>query len=326
MPSNILLLGAGFSRNWGGWLASELRNRIGLRLEDNPQLSALLNGHNNFEDALQALQNEFARSPNANNVAPKLQEFQRAIAETFDVMNGAMARCQFEFCNDMKYSVASYLTRFDAIFTLNQDLLLERHYLTPHIILSRSNAKVSGGEIPGVRPEPSQHFHGEDQPLYTRWYQKEPFGCSAGFQPYFKLHGSTNWFSPSGEQLMVMGGDKSNTITRHPVLAWYAEKFEEYLSAFGARLTVIGYGFRDRHVNDTICYAWKKSKFPMMIVGPDGREILKKVNPSYGGAIPGPPGPLEGITSFDSTRPLSSTFGGNDPAEHDNLIAFLKLR
>jgi hypothetical protein len=125
---------------------------------------------------------------------------------------------------------------------------------------------------------------------------------------------------------MVMGGNKSNTIASHPVLAWYAQKFEEHLSAPGARLTVIGYGFRDRHINDIICNAWKKSRFPMMIVGPDGREILKKVNPSYGGAIPGPSGPLEEITSFDSTRPLSSTFGGNDPAEHDILIAFLKLK
>ena len=87
MPTNILLLGAGFSRNWGGWLTSEVRNRIGMRLEDNPQLSALLNGYSNFEEALQALQNDFARSPEANTVAPRLQEFQKAIADTFDVMN-----------------------------------------------------------------------------------------------------------------------------------------------------------------------------------------------------------------------------------------------
>jgi hypothetical protein len=241
-------------------------------------------------------------------------------------MNRAMAQRQFDFCNDMQYLIGAYLTKFDAIFTLNQDLLLERHYLTPHMILSRSQARVAGGEIPGMHPEPNSHFHGEDQPLHTRWYPKEPFVCTPGFQPYFKLHGSTNWFSSTGEPLMVMGGDKTRTITRHPVLAWYGQKFEEYLSTVGARLTVIGYSFRDQHINEKICYAWTKSRFPMMIISPEGREILKKVNPSYGGAIPGPPGPLEEITSFDSTRPLSSTFAGSDPAEHENLIEFLKLR
>jgi hypothetical protein len=46
----------------------------------------------------------------------------------------------------------------------------------------------------------------------------------------------------------------------------------------------------------------------MFLVHPDGREILKKVNPTYGKMYVS--GPLEEITAYESTRPLRTTFGG----------------
>jgi hypothetical protein len=294
-------------------------------LEDDPQLGTLLNTHGNFEDALQLLQNEFARSKSPNHIAHQLQAFQRAVSETFSLMNTSLARRQFEFCNDIKYSISFYLTRFDAIFTLNQDLLLERHYLTPNTILAASGGKVSGGEIPGMHPQPSQNCYIEDEPLYTRWHPKSPFSHSPSLQPYFKLHGSSNWFSTMGEQLMIVGGDKSRAISSHPILLWYFEKFEEFLSLPGSRLTVIGYSFGDKHVNDAIYNAWKKSKMPMMIVGPSGRSILNQAVTRHPRDQPGSSSPLAEINCFDSVRVLASTFGGNDPAEHGNLIRFLKL-
>jgi hypothetical protein len=102
-----------------------------------------------------------------------------------------------------------------------------------------------------------------------------------GFQPYFKLHGSMNWVGPSGGRLLVMGGNKTTTMRRHPILMWYAAKFVELLSKPGARLMVIGYGFRDNHINQLIYEAWQKGNqtMSMFIVHPDGREILK-VNPT----------------------------------------------
>ena len=178
--------------------------------------------------------------------------------------------------------------------------------------------------MPGMQAFPSQQYHGEDQPLYTRYRQMPPpYRLAQGLQPYFKLHGSTNWFSPHDEMLIVMGGDKSSTITQHPVLMWYAEIFEDYLSQRGARLTAIGYGFADHHINQTLHRAWERSKFPMLIVNPEGRDILKKVNPSYGGAIYAS-GPLEEIRTIDSRLPLSATFGGRHPMEHKKLMDFLR--
>lgn len=124
---------------------------------------------------------------------------------------------------------------------------------------------------------------------------------------------------------MVMGGNKPTTMRRHPILTWYAAKFVEVLSKPGARLMVIGYGFRDNHINQLICDAWQKSNqtLSMFIVHLDGREILKKVNPTYDKPIYFP-GPLEQIKVYDSTRQLRTTFGGNDAGEHDILVEYAK--
>jgi hypothetical protein len=134
-----------------------------------------------------------------------------------------------------------------------------------------------------------------------------------------------NWKDPSGRNLLVMGGNKPTTMQRHPILTWYAEKFLEHLSKPAARLMVIGYGFRDNHINQMICQGWRKSNqtMSMFIVHPDGREILKKVNPTYNKPIYFPE-PIESITVYDSTRPLRATFGGHDPGEHDILFQYAK--
>ena len=43
---------------------------------------------------------------------------------------------------------------------------------------------------------------------------------------------------------------------------------------------VIGYGFRDEHINELICEAHKKNNFTMCLVHPSGRAHLRKINPT----------------------------------------------
>jgi hypothetical protein len=52
----VLLTGAGFTRNWGGWLARELEGDLLSRVSLNPALRALLQHARGFEDALETLQ------------------------------------------------------------------------------------------------------------------------------------------------------------------------------------------------------------------------------------------------------------------------------
>jgi hypothetical protein len=240
MTTLLLLTGAGFSRNWGGWLAREVHSDIAMRLRGNPYLSGLLQKHDNFESALEAVQSEYRNSKN-QEAGQQLVSLQKAISDTFGAMNDALAKAQFEFHNDLAVSVGVFLTKFDAIFTLNQDLLIEQHYLNPpQAILSRSNPKWQLAETPGIEDIPDPNYYGHDRPLKVRRRPRQPpFTTDPRIQPYFKLHGSMNWFAQDGEQLLVMGGDKHTTMQQYPILKWYADQFSEYLSRPSSRLMVM---------------------------------------------------------------------------------------
>jgi hypothetical protein len=278
-----------------------------------------------LEEAQAELQNAAAIStPSAKE---QLQRLEIGIVDVFDNMSGHLSAATFSFRAETGWTIPEFLVLFDAIFTLNQDLLLESHYLMPAGIgLGLSlvpGSRWDVGVLPGVDAVPDPNVIGGYNVLRTHWRPaSSPRSTLIGprHQPYFKLHGSMNWRDPNGGHLLVMGGNKPTTMQQHPILTWYAEKFAEAVSKPDARLTVIGYGFRDDHINRMICEGWEKGvkTLSMFIVHPHGREILKKVNPTHGKPIY-VPGPLEQITVYDSARPLSSTFSA-DTAEHEILI------
>lgn len=249
---HILLLGAGFSRNWGGFLASEVFDYLFGCPEvlGDAELKRLLWRHQpggGFENALAELQAD-CRDGGSAEKRDRLDRFQRALARMFTDMKAAFAdRGSLEFQQDISRMVATFLHRFDAIFSLNQDVLMEMHYLTDNITLSHSR-RWSGGVLPGMKPEPGKGWaDGNWTPL-----DKSDFKLSRGFQPFFKLHGSANWSDGEGKGLMIMGGNKVSAIAAAEVLDWYHEQFAAHLSGDRVRLMVMGYGFNDGHVNQAI--------------------------------------------------------------------------
>ncbi len=69
---------------------------------------------------------------------------------------------------------------------------------------------------------------------------------------YVKLHGSFNWKDSKDNKIMVIGTSKLEDIEKEPILKWYLKMFECILSMPERRLLIIGYGFRDKHINDVI--------------------------------------------------------------------------
>ena len=92
---------------------------------------------------------------------------------------------------------------------------------------------------------------------------------------YIKLHGSLNWRSCHGQNMTVIGGIK-RAIDREPLLKWYYEIFENVLSGGDKKLMVIGYGFRDEHINDTIINAIKKKGMKLYVLSPEIRKFVQK--------------------------------------------------
>jgi hypothetical protein len=148
MP-HYLLSGAGFSRNWGGWLANEaFEYLLGCEEIDDHlryKLWQSKTSGNGFEDTLADLQQAYNHSRGAA-VGKQLQIMVSALAGMFNAMAQSFMRREFEFNIDSRYSIRSFLERFDAIFTLNQDRLLEYHYL--HTVVGRG--RWSAAEYPAL--------------------------------------------------------------------------------------------------------------------------------------------------------------------------------
>jgi hypothetical protein len=117
----------------GGWLASEAFEYL---VGCNDDLRQLLwkskRGGGGFEDALAELQIEYARSAEPRT-KKRLDALQSALAGMFNAMDNAFATTTFQPNNDLHFMIRTFLIRFDAIFTLNRDLLLERHYLDGNV-------------------------------------------------------------------------------------------------------------------------------------------------------------------------------------------------
>lgn len=124
--NHLLLLGAGFSKNWNAPLASEVASSLVQQFGNEPDLRNLLTQHGkNFENALYTVQRDYLSSPSPVT-KDRLDKLQTAIVKMFDDLNAILEnKTYIEFSNDMQFSVRQYLTRFQAIFNLNQDLLLE---------------------------------------------------------------------------------------------------------------------------------------------------------------------------------------------------------
>jgi hypothetical protein len=245
-----------------------------------------------------------------------------ALTGMFNGMGQAFMQREFEFRNppDIRYSLSSFLMRFDAIFTLNQDTLLEQKYI-PFV----GPPKWGRAHLPGTKHLGNAQLTGS---VHDRIAVMEPnpsdFKLGPGVQPYIKLHGSTNWNDgPGGGRILIMGGQKAVSIGHFPLLNWYHQEFREMLMRPAARLMVIGYSFSDAHINDAIMTAIEKSDLKVFLVDPAGDRILDKRDPKA--MIPDRPGPLlETIPRRligISQRPLSSTFN-DDTVEHANLSRF----
>jgi len=151
----ILLTGAGFSRNWGGWLADEATDYLMGHPRIDDDLRRLLRRHKEegggFEAAVDEQVTETARNSELYRAEreatlrasmmgvvsnPSMldhsQRLDDAIRAMFADMNKAFGKMgKLNFTDSFEGSVTEFLDKFDLIFTLNQDLLIEQLYIKP---------------------------------------------------------------------------------------------------------------------------------------------------------------------------------------------------
>jgi SIR2-like domain len=311
--THILLTGAGFTRNWGGWLAKELEGDLLARLARHEQLRRLVQNSENYEEALGK-----ARSPGYSGVpvsAEQVKILEEAIKESFWAMNLALGqRASMYPSGESKRSIVEFLPKFDAIFTLNQDLLLEFHYNAGH-----PPSRWIGSYYPGIEPEVFTPLKAREVVRVERRVGSIRAEDSRR-QPVYKLHGSVDWVDGSGS-LFVMGGGKDAYIQSKPLLRQYFEIFTDYLRRPDARLMIIGYGFADEHLNRVLVEAAQANpSLGVFHVHPEGRDAVHR-GARERVAIYMPPSTASLPCIGESRRPLTATFGG-DTLEFDKLMRF----
>ncbi len=307
----VLLLGAGFSRNWGGLLASEVQKYIFRHpgVQARTRLRLLVFGKP-FEDALQETRTGVWEAEDQAAV-------ETAIRAAFDQMDASFRNPNPPVLNA---TANDFISRFcpgpvgigtGYVFSLNQDLLLERIYGT---IVNRQQLVIPGVnwlDRPPQRPAGGLPFP-DATPVGEA--QIEKLQLLRNFN-LIKLHGSINWRPVANAPGLVMGRRKMLTISTHPLLAWNFHVFEKALASGHVRLMVVGYSWGDEHINDVIAnavrdhglrvYSWNTAAPQGMIRAQHrGAEIL------------------EGLMGY-STRPLTEVMPPTGPGspEYDSIVA-----
>lgn len=111
---------------------------------------------------------------------------------------------------------------------------------------------------------------------------------------YVKLHGSFGWKSFKGLDSYVIGKEKERQVADEPLLSWYFDIFTKALSQPKRKLLLVGYGFRDRHVNEIIANSVKNNGLKLYIISPSQQLgfITKLKSEEYGEII------LEGLSGY----------------------------
>jgi SIR2-like domain len=319
----ILLTGAGFSRNWGGWLADECFEYLLSCSEITPVIrrelwksKAQKLGFENTLHELRALCAEYQDDRHHR----ELSAFETMLEGMFHTMRIGFERVQFEPAHDVPrvggtpYFVRDFLAKFDAIFTLNQDTLLEQQYRNVNL-RQASQGKWLGLETPGLKEITTNGQRYASPGLYMP--EGPPYSVTQRQQPYYKLHGSANWRrNGANSALLIMGGNKSSDIDAVPLLAWYREEFKRFMHQSDIRLMIIGYGFQDAHINAIIHGAGAR----IFIINPEGVDILDNA-PSPDGLKDGMKLVLQDNIIGASRRSLADTLSG-DTVERTKLTKF----
>lgn len=249
---SILLIGAGFSKNWGGRLASEVWADVftnGAVQARERVRKALLN-----ERSFEVVMENTLTDPNYD--WEDQLAISGAISTTFKRMDDLFASTMiYAIDKEVNYATLKHLIkRFSGsfIFSLNQDTLLEKllqhwsvPFATPYV------QQIGTAKIPDDRP------------------------ASAAYQPdarsitLVKLHGSRTWINSEGVPLMVIGVGKARMIAGSWLLTEYRNIFEAALSSGSVRLMVMGYSFADTHINEIIATAASRQQCGVFVWNPN---------------------------------------------------------
>ena len=275
---NILLTGAGFTKNFGAYLASEMWSEIFNTpyIQAQPKIKDLM-----WDDDFDYDYESIYYSIMEGSYTPDEKEaIDEAVKVAYENIDTILRKYSFRtpYPNELR-NVFELIWRFNEtsdksfIFTLNQDLFFERLYDGDRLF------------IPGIKNNShwfTSYFRDElaisdycQLPNEERLiYIKRDILSDRKFI-LIKLHGSYNWKSFDGSQKMVIGRGKTEQIQKEPLLNCYFEIFKEVLFKDSRHLLIIGYGFGDDHINGIIAEAVRDYRLKIFVISPSSPDKFK---------------------------------------------------
>jgi len=277
----VLLTGAGFTRNFGGFLAKEMWALIFNHSEVGKysKLKKLLKNDFDYEsvyykviegnkfDDNEKMALAYAVFSSYKILDDKIRGY-RSLGTNQPVSINNVSKFIERFSGYQAYTGRNNTKGF--FFTCNQDLFIERYYSSSNfklITLGVSHPNISQDE------EFDEKTHSVTLPLAADIERANPLSSSKFF--YAKLHGSWNWYSSNSMKKMVIGRNKINQINTEPTLMRYLEIFKEVLLNKNVRLFVIGYGFADEHINEVIADSMEQNSLKLYVLNPTDPENFK---------------------------------------------------
>jgi len=282
----ILFTGAGFTHNFGAPLARGMWCQIfnHPKIQEEHKIKKLMLREYNYESVYDIV-------INSDYSVQEKEAISIAVKDTYERLDRILR--DWSFRNGAPYPVNIYKlqnlidlfskkNKKGFIFTVNQDLFLERHYYN-------GDRPV----MPGIQPKQSwftslfreaatdQHY--VELPSEEHLEREKDRILAENNFFYIKMHGSQNWRSKKKENQLVIGRGKTKQIEEEPLLRWYFELFNKALLRNDVQILFIGYGFGDEHINKTIAEGAKEYSLGIHIICPSDVEyfhagILKKKN------------------------------------------------
>ena len=248
---NIMLLGAGFSKNWGGRLASEVWADVFTNgnLQGRERVRKALLKERSFEIVMEDVLTDEMYD------AADRQAIITAVTSTFKDMDDLFAQSMFNIIDKtvnygtLKHFIGKF--RGSLIVTLNQDTILEQ--------------LLQNWSIPFETPYVQQFAAPKIPDAPSTGTLTAP---TSGTIRVLKLHGSHTWRNSVGVPIMVVGKTKREKIAGSWLLTEYQSMFEAAVNAGGVRLLVTGYSFCDDHINEIISTAAAKHQCRVFVWNP----------------------------------------------------------
>ena len=289
--NNILLTGAGFTKNFQGFLAKEMWESIfnSDEIREHPRIHKITDSDYDYESIYYRINSNPKYNPKEKkaikdaiyNAYQKLDDTIRKVTDANHPLSIHPVKKMIGLFSGEKGGSGYF-------FTLNQDLFIERRYKFGDTLLTLPLPNASKINLVGDQTKlPLDPKDFKTLPSKEELDKNKTKFLSESKLLYIKLHGSFNWYSFDGSQMMVIGKDKKDQMFKEPLLSWYFNLFTNALYQKETRLFIIGYGFGDEHINEVIANSMNDYDLRLCIILPtvhgELKQRLKKLK--YGSLI-----------------------------------------